>query len=37
MMSYKTANDLIYGPTHKHNSCMSIGEENNESEIPTSV
>ena len=28
---------MIYGPTHKHKSCMSIGEENEGPELPTSV
>jgi hypothetical protein len=35
VMSYKTANDLIYGPTLKKKSTMNISEENPyNSEVP---
>tara|TARA_B110000285_G_C14939277_1_gene521189 strand:+ start:549 stop:860 length:312 start_codon:yes stop_codon:yes gene_type:complete len=37
VMSYKTANDLIYRPELKTNSCMIIAEENEGSEMPISV
>ena len=39
VMSYKTANDLIYGPTLKNKSSMNINDEENPyiSEVPPVV